>query len=199
MTAIFALGRKGEGGWIFLPRWATFPAVYVRALLLAIALAGCSNIRTGSEFDYAADFHAYRSYAWVTEELTLIGTGSGDPRVRNEQNERLIRAAIDRELAARGYEKVELSEAQLVVTFAVGLREEIRIEGADTTYGLLAADGPAPKYYEGRLTIDLFDRETRRHVWHGWGRESLDRGADPKVVIDEAVTAIMKPFPPDEK
>jgi hypothetical protein len=170
----------------------------LRTLVLAIALTGCANLRTGHEFDYGADFQSYETYAWVTDELTLIGAGSGNPRVRNETNEKLIRAAIDRELAERGFQKVEMADAELVVTFAVGLREEIRIEGADTTYGLLAFKGSTPKYYEGSLTIDLFARATRRHVWHGWGRESLDVGADAKVVIDEAVGEIMKPFPPEK-
>lgn len=171
----------------------------MRAFVLAIALAaGCSNLRTGSEFDLAADFKAYRSYAWVTDELTLIGSGTGNQRVRNEANEKLIREAIDRELAKHGYQKVELAEAELVVTFAVGLREMIRIEGADTTYGLLASAGESPTYYEGKLSIDLFERATRRHVWHGWGREPLDRGADAKVVIDAAVGEIMKGFPPEK-
>jgi hypothetical protein len=182
-----------------LQRRATVGAVLVRALVLAIALAaGCSNVRTGSEFDLAADFQTYRSYAWVTEELTLIGSGTGNSRVRTEANEKLIREAIDRELAKHGYQKVDMAEAELVVTFAVGLREQIRIEGASTTYGLLASTGETPKYYEGSLTIDLFERATRRHIWHGWGREPLDRGSDAKAVIDEAVAEIMKHFPPEK-
>jgi DNA-binding protein H-NS len=83
------------------------------------------------------------------------------------------------------------------VTFAVGVREDVRIEGADTSWGLLTTKGGSPKYYEGSLSIDLYDRSTRRHVWHGWGREPLDRGADAKAVIDEAVAEIMKHFPPE--
>ncbi len=173
--------------------------MHLRALLLAIVLAGCSAIRTGSDHDYAADFQSYRTYAWITEELTLIGPGTDNPRVRNEENEKLIRAAIDRAMENRGYRKVDLADADLVVTFAVGLRPDIRIEGADTQYGLFTGKGESQKYWEGRLSIDLFERESRRHVWHGWARKPLDRGADPKEVIDEAVAAVMKHFPPERK
>jgi hypothetical protein len=185
--------------WIFFHCWATVPAVHLRALLLAIALVGCSAIRTGSDHDLAADFQSYRTYAWITDELTLIGPGTDNPNVRNEANEKLIRAAIDRAMENRGYRKVDLGEAELVVTFAVGLRPDIRIEGADTQYGLFTKKGDSPRYWEGRLSIDLFERSTRRHVWHGWARRPLDRGADPKVVIDEAVAAVMKEFPPEKK
>jgi hypothetical protein len=182
------------------PGWATVGAVKLPALLLALALAsGCYNIKTGSEYDYSADFSSYATYAWVTEDLTLIGTGTGNPAIRNEQNETWIREAVDRSLTQRGLEKVPIDEAQLVVTFVVGTKEELRLEGGGTNYGFLGAKGEPPKYYKGSLSIDLFDRATRRQIWHGWASKPLDPGDDPQRVIDDAVARIMAAFPPPKK
>lgn len=180
----------------------TLGLVKLRLLVFALFLAsplpgGCARVQFGSEYDDKADFSAYGSYAWVTDELTLIGTGMGNPRIRNEDNERRIRAAVDSALASKGFEKVALDEADLVVAFVVGTREQLRLEGGGgSTYSLLTTKDASSTYYQGSLSIDLFDGASRRQVWHGWVSKPLQAEDDPDTVINAAVARIMEQFPP---
>ena len=154
----------------------------------------------GAEHDERTDFSAYQSYAWVTDELTLIGTGMGNPRIRNEDNERRIRAEVDAALAAKGLQKVEREQADLIVAFVVGTREQLRLEGGGGhSYALLTTKDAQSTYYKGSLSIDLFDAATRQQVWHGWVSKPLEPEADPDTVIKAAVTRIMAQFPPAPK
>jgi hypothetical protein len=54
------------------------------------------------------------------------------------------------------------------------------------------------QFTEGHLAIDAFDVALRRPVWHGYGTKNVTSAMrkDPEKAINEAVTAILKDFPP---
>jgi hypothetical protein len=164
--------------------------------LISLLSGGCARVQFGAEFDQQADFSGYQSYAWVTDELVLIGSGMGDPRIRNEDNERRIRAEVDAALAAKGLAKVDRDDADLIVAFVVGTREQLRLEGGGSTYSLLTSKDAASTYYQGSLSIDLFDAASRQQVWHGWVSKPLEADTDPDEIIKRAVARILAQFPP---
>lgn len=172
------------------------PHLFLALSLAAPSLGGCARVKFGSEHDATANFSTYRSYAWVTDELTLIGAGMGDPRIRNEDNERRIRAEVDAALAAKGLEKVDREQADLIVAFVVGTREQLRLEGGGSTYSFLTTKDAQSTYYQGSLSIDLFDGASKRQVWHGWVSKPLEADDDPETIIKAAVTRILAQFPP---
>lgn len=179
------------------------PPVRLRTLGLICAFSafgaltlGCATTKVGATAAESADLSSYDTYAWVTEEYTLIGAGSGNPRIRNEDNERLIRQTVDRVMTQKGYEKVPLEQADLVVSFAVGARERLSIQGGDGRYGMITAGGARP-LYEGMLSIDFFDHQSKQQIWRGWAKKPLDPDDNPYEVINEAVTRILAQFPDD--
>lgn len=140
------------------------------------------------------DLEAAKTYAWVTEELVLIELGEDQPNVRTKDNERHLRAAIDEELAARGFQQVPRDQAELLVAFSVGVRVRYRVEGVDDR-SAVTATGPGEPQTKGTLNIYLLDRAQEKEVWHGWTSKWLHKGDDPAVVIDEAVSKIMAVYP----
>lgn len=167
---------------------ATFVALFV-----TLGVTGCATATAEIDRDEGYDFAAAQSYAWVTEEPILITFGDPQPNVRTEANEQRVRAAIDRELQARGFTKVPITEAQLVVAFSVGVRKAFRLEGGDRTSTI--TDGPSDKQTKGTLNIYLVDPESNKEVWHGAVSKWLKKTDDPDAIVNEAVGKIMAQYP----
>lgn len=165
--------------------------------LVAAGLLGSASAcapKVHAERTPGYDLESAKTYAWVTEELILIELGEDQPNVRTKDNERLLRAAIDDALAARGFQKVPREQAQLLVAFSVGVRVRYRVEGVDER-SAVTATGPGEPQTKGTLNIYLLDRAQEQEVWHGWTSKWLTKGEDPKTVIDEAVGKIMAVYP----
>jgi hypothetical protein len=171
------------------------------------ALAACSTpIKTAHDSDPEADFSRYHSWAWISEE-SLIGARPGQIQATyvSPIDERRIRSAVERELAAKGYRKVAPAEADLIVSFSIGTQEKTKIYSTPNAgagyygYGYGGWYGGSTvrsyQYTEGTLAIEIFDREARRAVWVGWGSKRLSNNDDSEKVIDEAVKKILEPLP----
>jgi hypothetical protein len=162
-------------------------------LLASTGVVGCASSAPVVEKDSGYDFAGVSTYAWVTDEPVLITFGDDQPNVRTKDNEMRIRAAIERELSARGMEKVEADGAEVIVAFSVGTRMRYRLEGGDRTSNF--TDGPGNKQTQGTLNIYLLDRASDKEVWHGSTSKWLKKTDDPDAIINEAVGKIMAQFP----
>lgn len=167
------------------------------ALGLALALTlpgGCSKqLEVETEYAEGTDFSQYQTYRWITEDLVLIQSGTGEQRIRNVENERRIRAAVERELAAKGLRKAEGDEADLIIAFTVGTQVRYRVQGG-ANYDILTE--PSASYTRGVLTIYMFDRASQQQVWSAWTHKDLEPGEDPDAVINAAVEVLLARFPP---
>lgn len=158
-----------------------------------LVLAGCATVKVRADRAPDFDLEAAKTYAWITDEPVLIQFGEDQPEIRTKTNEGLIRAAVDRELAARGFGLSAREEADLLVAFSVGLRTKYRLEGGPGT--AIIMDGPGQTQTEGTLNLYLIDRAADREVWHGQVSAPLDLNEEPKTVIDRAVARIMNVYP----
>lgn len=186
---------------------------FLSALVLITALAGCETTTVGrADWDRETDFAAYRSYAWISEHPLIVAEGTSE--VINPLTEGRVMAAVERELAAKGFDRVAVGgETDFVLSFTIGTREKIRIDAYPDPYFRYSWDWYYPhwphwRYYdvrtvtrsytEGTLAVDIFDGEKKMPVWHGWATRMV-RGSDikdPVAAINEAVAAIMANFPP---
>ncbi len=160
---------------------------------LLVASAGCAPA-VHAERTAGYDFAAARTYAWITEDLVLIELGEPQPNVRTKDNERRVRAAIERELQARGMTKAPKEEADLLVSFSVGVRIRYRLEGGQGN-AVTGAGGPSEPQTKGTLNIYLLDRAQEVEVWHGSTSKWLRKTDDPEAVANEAVAKIMAVYP----
>jgi hypothetical protein len=176
-----------------------------RTLLLAAtlaALAGCTTLQVQAEFAPKTDFKKYRAWAW---RPLASGTGE-DPRVREPALKAIIKATVERELAARGFKQVEpAAHPDFLVDYfgwaqdrtdvkqsATGLR------GSGYSYDPGASSGALTEvrtFRDGTLLVDFFDAASRERVWRGTATDSVLAGAGPDVV-EAAVVGLLAQFPP---
>ena len=190
---------------------------FSRRLYWLIVVLGCfallscaSPIRTHFDRDAAADFSAYRTFAWIgPAPLARAKRGSGAASFVSAIDDQRIRRAVEKDLQARGYRLVDSAEkADLVVAYSVGSEEKVRVHESPmrTTlnpyptryrYGPWLTDSNVivQQYTEGTLTLEFYDRASEQAVWVGWASKRLSRVDDPQALISEAVAGILVNFP----
>lgn len=129
------------------------------ALILALLLAGLCAPTTPAvelEFDDAADFTSYRTYAWR----------DGTPAQRPSMQE-LITGAIEHELQDKGLVPVEEGPDLWVVAYILVDRHTLEELSDPAKFefwtGVTSVD--AYQLQAGSLLIDLVDSATERIVW----------------------------------
>jgi hypothetical protein len=167
--------------------------------LLALLLGACATtLQTGVDFDRAAAFDAYRTFAWLPRS---------HPGARNPLNVEWVRDAIRAEFEARGLRfEPELARADLAVDFTLSSAERTDITTYPTEFrggwrwggGYFGSEVDVRQYREGTLAIDLFDARGHRPIWHGWAKKPLDRAdlETPGPAIRAAVAAVLARYPP---
>ena len=169
-------------------------------LASALLLAACaSSPVVHTDYDPAAAFSGYRSYAWRQE-----------PAVRNPLARQRLVAAIDAALADRGWTLVPEAQADVALVGNVATREE---QTLDTFYG-----GPdwggwgwrggwgvgvgyrttqVRTYTIGTFVLDMFDTKTKRAIWRGTAEGTIPSTPEKtNQAIQKAVTKMFAGFPP---
>lgn len=179
--------------------------------LLVLTVSACSSVRILSDYDNMAEFVSYKTFELAPPSQDL----PKDP-VINDLNGQRVRAAITRELEARGYQLA--NDADLVVNIYVKVEqrlEEVRsIEGPYFPYrvsfwyyghwGYYNYWGPGwgyssvrvRDYKEGTLVVDLVDKKTKRLVWHGvaiGNPDNFRKNAEER--INKAIKKLFDEYP----
>jgi hypothetical protein len=171
------------------------------SLLLACLLAGCaSGPVVQVDHDPEAQFLRYGSYAWLQE-----------PPIRNPLLKQRIVGGVDAQLAARGWRKVPMDQAQVMVAGDVSAREDLAVnyyyEGNAWTGGEWRAGGATGmqrmdvrSYKVGTLVIDMFDASSRRAIWRATAEGAVPASeAHQNRDAQEAVQRMFRDFPPQAR
>lgn len=161
--------------------------------------AGCSSITTSYDYDKNAVFTKYKTYAFG-EATAKLGI--------NQLDKDRITAAIDKEMAARGYSKSE--NPDLIVDIHVRLKEGQTATATSTGTGMYRPWGygygggfttthiDVDNYIEGTLFINVADNAEQKLIWQGRGTKTIDESASPskrETNINKAVTMIFQKYP----
>jgi hypothetical protein len=157
-------------------------------LLSAFLLVGCSSMAVDYDFDPAADLSAWGSYNWIDREVAA-----------SQETDRIIRTAIESELAVRGFYKSTGGEPDFLITYSGGLQDTFDV----TSYGYsywhgypVGSEVTVVRGTEGTLLIDIVDRRTNRLVWQGWATGAANEAGRNQDLAREAVSRILANFPP---
>ncbi len=176
-------------------------------LLLPLALACASAIQTAHDRDPEVRFERFASYAWIDAPPRVPEGAEPHGGYLSPADRRRVVTAVDAELAAKGYRRVASPDAaDLVVSYAVGRKEQVRVtsagggrrryyQGYDYGRWHQSSEVLVEAYTEGSLSIEFYDPASKRAVWVGWASKRLSRDDDPEVVLREAVARALEPFP----
>jgi hypothetical protein len=160
-----------------------------------LALAGCATMRVGSFVERGTSFTGYRTYVWAPDaQLT-----TGDPRLdNNEFFQTRLRAAVEKGLGARGLEKAESGQADVILHYHASVTQKVDAGGVDEKYGYCEDCSPSV-FDAGTLTLDVVDARTNKLSWRGWAESTFDGLVDNQQWlerrIDESVGRILRTFP----
>jgi hypothetical protein len=171
------------------------------------AFMACSTVKVAYDYDKQADFSKYKTYVISEETLKMEGV--------NQLNRDRIIAAVEKQMAAKGFTKAENADVILDVRIK---GEEIQTATATSTggyggygygYGRWGYGGGFStttvnydKYVEGTLFVTLVDKATEKIAWQGTGTKTVEENASAEKReqnIDYAVTQIFTNYPPGAK
>jgi hypothetical protein len=159
----------------------------------ALAGVGCSSITTNVDYDQAAQFSAYRTYAFK------------DVHDRDTLQMKRVQGAIDRTLVAKGLAKAD-GKPDLWVVLHTRTRNDKRVTTFGSGWGWgWRWRGPywttarVENIPVGTLVVDLVDTKAKELVWRGTASRVVDRDETPQEragYVQEAVDKLFEGFPP---
>ncbi len=191
-------------------------------LVLLVALAGCSRITVQSDYDPAAPFASYRSFAWRSLPDTITKrtaeTTANEMLVNSPRLNDRITSSIEQELESRGIHQTVGDSADLHVAYFLSVSRKSEVSQwysnagqpydgwhpGNEGYGYDQwKEGPETSVtntnysqsLQGTLIIDLVDARTNTMVWRGMGSRTIDSD-QPGKNAPEGIKKIMKSFPP---
>jgi hypothetical protein len=169
--------------------------VALGATFLATGLA--LAIQTTTEFDGKTDFSKYKTWSW----------GSVDSSTGNAAGEKRAREAIEAQLQAKGWTKLDDGSGAAVVSAHGVVRDGETMDvayagwapgwGWDVGIGTGVGTTVQTRYKSGTLIISIFDAESKKLIWRGTAEGSMDATPEAnRAKVDQAVQKLFKRFPP---
>jgi hypothetical protein len=174
-------------------------ARWLTGVLLGLTfLAGCTTLRTGSDFDRTTRFSQFHTYEWLPRNHLA----SHNPLIVRHAHE-----AIDSEMLSKGFVPAEDGHpADFVIDFTIGSHERIDVQSYPAPYSTTWGWGQryygeqidVRRYREGVLAIDVFDGVSHQPIWTGWATKKLTQSdmEDSAGPIRTAASAVLAAFPP---
>ena len=142
------------------------------------------------EFDQAADFSKYKTFAIRDGKLN-----SRNPALNSEIVQRKIEADIEQDLAAKGLTKTD-GRADLNVRYTFGSARRTELESYPTGWRGWGTRVVRVPYNEGTLVLDLRDGDTRSLVWRGIASEEKRDASKIEGKLDDMVRKSIDKYPP---
>lgn len=168
-------------------------------LMVTFLMTSCSSVRVASDYDRAADFNSYKTFAFFK-------TGIDKAEISDLDKRRILRA-IEAEMMAKGFTKSE--NPDLLVSIFTKSQERVNVYNNTWGLGGWGWGGFGPGWgwgwnqpmvstsTQGTLFIDLIDANKKELVWQGIGRGYISQDMNRKEErIKEFVMKIMEKYPP---
>ena len=170
--------------------------IAILATALGIALLGTVGIAQTVTYDYdrTANFRSYHTYAWTT------GTRLGD-----ELNHARVVRAIESQMAAKGFRRVEASaHPDVLVAYHASFDRNLEISAYSSGWagprfgGLRSGTATTQQVLTGTLVVDMIEAASQRMVWRGSATSNINPSAKPEQRekrINKAAQKIFKNYP----
>ena len=171
-------------------------------LFVCVLLLSCSSVRVSQDYDPAKNMDGLTTYAWKfeTQEPT------GDFRVDNPLLDTRIRDAVDRNMAALGFQKISDSAPDFFIVYQYVIQRKIESDRVQTGVGFgfgtwgsrggigVSTGSSVSEFDEGLMAVDFLDPQSGSLLWRGSGSRRVNQHEDPAKTtqkINEMVDKIM--------
>ena len=177
-------------------------------LTLLVTLAGCAGndapekLFIQGQHDSDVNFDAYHAYAWVPDAAAWTNPAFLD----NPELPGMISAAVDRQLAAKGFELTAAADANFFVAMSASVQDvtvisKHRYEGWSHGYNRSSMNNvntatQMNKMTEGTLILEIIDTASEGVVWQSHAAGVITRRDDIEKAVDAAVARMLEKFPP---
>lgn len=159
-------------------------------ILTLVAALGVFAQKITVEFDEAADFSKYKTFAIRDGQLN-----SRNPALNSELIKKRIDADIERGLTARGLTMVS-GRSDLNVRYRFGSARRAEIETYPAGWRGFGTRVVRVPYTEGTLVLDLRDPSTRSLVWRAIASEEKSDAVKIEGKLDDMVRKSVERYPP---
>jgi len=197
-TPIVHIVAAGVLAAVWVLSGTTFEAAKIKITTQHHQTYPFANVKT---WDWSPDGHG---------EVKLATTADADPERLRERVEPVLVPAIEREMKARGLEKVSASPDVLVnyyVLVVIGQSSQYMGQFLPSTpeWGVPIVMGGTQAlraYPVGTVLIDMVAPSLKSVVWRGAAQAEVDLDKKPeerRVRLEQAVRDMLKQFPPKPK
>jgi hypothetical protein len=155
---------------------------------VALVLA-CSttSIQVQAETDPAADFTAWRSFAWAPEAAARKGNIDVDDLIRQE---------VETRLTERGY-VLDADSPDFLVDYRAALESKSARENVSSNRGNRQGRGRSYDSLEGSIVIEFLDPASTKVLWRGVAQDDVPLYGSRKAGgrVPEAVELIISRVP----
>jgi len=164
------------------------------ALVAVVVLAGCTStaaeLPVRTEYSKTSAFHEWKTFRFASDSKTADYT-------RYPRYEKMVQQALEEELTARGYTRIEDGPPEFRVAFDLIFRGEKTPRVATEGGG---ADSMAQSYggssQKGSLIIKMLDPLSGEILWTGQMSEIKINAIEPQKELKKAVWRVLVEFPP---
>jgi Domain of unknown function (DUF4136) len=190
--------------------------VFRRSIVTVLMCAGVASalvaqkLEIKTDVDKAADFSALTTYAWLKSppvKSDIAPDAVTNPGLSQEKIEPAIVAAVDHELARRGFRRVTDDKPQVQVVYYAALN--VGMNSADlgsyyqytTGWSVPFATGQTSSlsvYEKGSIVVDVIDAATNKAIWRASAatRINHENTHEKRVArINEAIGRMFERFP----
>jgi hypothetical protein len=158
---------------------------------MALAAGGCAgNMKVNTDYDRSANFAPLKTYSWK----------EGTPLPNPLMSQRVV-AAVDKEMAAKGFSKVE-SGGDVTVTYHASADKELDVQSFNTggpyaCYGGCSTSTTVTHVTVGTIIVDLIDGKTDKLLWRGTASDTVsDNPSRNEQKINDGVHMMFANYPP---
>ncbi|MCG6948565.1 MAG: DUF4136 domain-containing protein [Acidobacteria bacterium] len=169
---------------------AKLPVVCVAILLLAGCNSTTAELPVRTEYDRATDFHDWENFRFASES-------GGSDHTRYPAFEKMVQEALEKELVARGYSRIEDGTPDFRVAFDLVFRGSkppvVAPQGGGAEPSVQTQPSPRQR---GAVTIKMLDPASGKILWTGQISEITMTSLEPQKDLGQAVWRILAEFPP---
>ena len=167
----------------------------IKALIVSLLAAPAALAQKVTvEFDQAANFHNYKTFAIREGQLN-----SRNAALNSELVKKQIEADIERDLSAKGLTRVASGPADLNVRYTFGSARKAEIEAYPAGWYGRGTRYVRVPYAERTLVIDLREPTTRSLVWRAIASEEKSDPTKIEGKLDDMVKKSIEKYPPKQK